>query len=435
VDGHQRIGPGMQVAAVPWEPVERASTDERGRAAAEGAQGRTLREVVTGAVDAARAALGRTTSQLDVLARAGVVDAGGRGLLGVLESLSSTVHGRRGPATAVRRVVDQVVEATSHGRREAGASCEAPPPAGPDYEVMYLLDAQDDGIPALKVELDALGEALVVVGGGGLWNVHVHTDDVATAIRSGQRAGHLRRLRVTSFPRQRYERQHGAGVAPATLPVVVDVPPEVASLVADHGAQLLPQVSPQVSDEDASCAALDLDELLRSLRSDVGAALVLVPGSVRGLADATTVAQSLAREGVDVQVLPTRSFVQALAAVSVHDATLEPEQGAARMAGSAAGVRWATVVLGADGATAVGSVDDACLGEGDDPVDVVHVVVRALLGGPGELLTVLPSGEPAAFGPLLDAVLDDVRCDHPEVEVVVLPAAAAASTGLQLGVE
>jgi hypothetical protein len=298
---------------------------------------------------------------------------------------------------------------------------------------MYLLDAPDDGVPAVRTQLDAVGESLVVVGGGGLWNVHVHTDDVAAAIRTGQRAGHLRRLRVTSFPRQRYERQRGAGVERATLPVVVDVPLEVASLVVDHGAQLLPQVG----DDDPSLLRHDLDELLRSLAGKPGPTLVLVPASRRGLAAATAVEAALAGEGRFVRVLPTRSFVQALAAVSVHDSTLPSEQGVARMAASAAEVRWGALALRADdpsGGFVVGSVDNGCVSSGDRR-QVVNAVVRWLLDGAGELLTVLPSGEPAAFGPLLDAVLDDVRSQHPQVEVVMLPAVTAAGAGLQLGVE
>jgi dihydroxyacetone kinase-like predicted kinase len=215
--------------------------------------------------------------------------------------------------------------------------------------------------------------------------------------------------------------------------VVVDVPPEVASLVVDHGAQLLPQMG----DGDASRVPHDLDELLRSVAGDGGTTLVLVPASRRGLADATAVARALGGEGRFVRVLPTRSFVQALAAVSVHDATLPPEKDVARMAGSAAEVRWGALVVRAEdpsGTFVVGSVDGASVSSGDLG-QVANAVVRWLLDGPGELLTVLPSGEPAAFGPLLDAVLDDVRSHHPEVEVVMLPAVTAAAAGLQLGVE
>ena len=74
--------------------------------------------------------------------------------------------------------------------------------AGPAYEVMYLLDADDDAVPALREALAPLGDSLVVVGGEGLWNVHVHVDDVGAAIEAGIAAGHPHRVRVTHFAEQ-----------------------------------------------------------------------------------------------------------------------------------------------------------------------------------------------------------------------------------------
>ena len=73
---------------------------------------------------------------------------------------------------------------------------------GPAYEVMYLLDAEDDAIAPLRTLLDTLGDSLVVVGGGGLWNVHVHVDDVGAAIEAGIDAGRPHRVRVTHFAEQ-----------------------------------------------------------------------------------------------------------------------------------------------------------------------------------------------------------------------------------------
>ena len=73
---------------------------------------------------------------------------------------------------------------------------------GPSYEVMYLLDADDDGIGALRTTLAGLGDSLVVVGGEGLWNVHVHVDDVGAAIEAGIAAGRPHRIRVTHFADQ-----------------------------------------------------------------------------------------------------------------------------------------------------------------------------------------------------------------------------------------
>ena len=79
---------------------------------------------------------------------------------------------------------------------------------------MYLLEADDDAIPALRQALAPLGDSLVVVGGEGLWNVHVHVDDVGAAVEAGIRAGAPRRIQVTHFAEQvdrAREKRAGAG--------------------------------------------------------------------------------------------------------------------------------------------------------------------------------------------------------------------------------
>jgi DAK2 domain fusion protein YloV len=401
------------------------------RAAAEGAEGRTLKEVVSGAVTAARTALGRTTEQLDVLHRAGVVDAGGRGLLVLLESLSATVHGWRDGGKVARS--GPVVP-----RPSTEEVCETPPLSGVAYEVMYLLETTDDTVTRLRSRLDQLGEALVVVGGNGLWNVHVHTDEVAAIVAAGGSAGRVRRLRVTSFARQRYERERTAAVLAessevlsepsgvssgpvgSVVPVVVDAPLECVALLADHGAQVVPSAFGATSHE--------LCELARSL----AAAVAFVPATVGATEAAGRAAELLRRDGHDVHVLPSRSFVQALAAVSVHDAALGAQAAVARMADAAGEVRWGEVLLGADGA--VGFVAGAQAGAGD-PAAVAGGVVHRLLDRPAELLTVLPRGAADVHGPVVDAVLRQVERHHAGVEVTVLPAAAEAGPGLELGAE
>ncbi len=75
------------------------------------------------------------------------------------------------------------------------------------YEVMYLLDAPDTTITAFKNSWDAIGDSIVVVGGEGLWNCHVHTNDIGAAIESGIQAGRPREIRVTDLLEQVEEEQ------------------------------------------------------------------------------------------------------------------------------------------------------------------------------------------------------------------------------------
>ena len=97
------------------------------------------------------------------------------------------------------RVPAPVAAAVPQPVRVAGDDLSAD---GPSYEVMYLLEADDDRIPELRAALMPLGDSLVVVGGDRLWNVHVHVDDVGAAIEAGIAAGRPYRITVTHFADQ-----------------------------------------------------------------------------------------------------------------------------------------------------------------------------------------------------------------------------------------
>ena len=60
------------------------------------------------------------------------------------------------------------------------------------YEVMYLLHADDGNVPEFKRTWGALGDSIVIVGGDGLWNCHVHTNDIGASIEAGIVAGRPR---------------------------------------------------------------------------------------------------------------------------------------------------------------------------------------------------------------------------------------------------
>ncbi|MYV57807.1 dihydroxyacetone kinase, partial [Streptomyces sp. SID3212] len=79
----------------------------------------------------------------------------------------------------------------------AFGSCQAD--EGPAFEVIYLLEAGDDAVARLRARLDRLGDSLVVVGGDGLWNVHIHVDDAGAAVEAGVEAGRPYRIRITHF--------------------------------------------------------------------------------------------------------------------------------------------------------------------------------------------------------------------------------------------
>jgi uncharacterized protein len=151
-------------------------------AAAAGAGGASLVEVLEGARAAAAEALARTPEQLPALADAGVVDAGGAGLLLLLDAALAVVDGRPVPAPP------------------GGAPVRRVPLTGPRYEVTYLLEAPEaDG---LRRRLGRLGDSVAVSGGEGRWRCHVHTDDPDAAVAAGRDAGIPSRVEVVDLAAQ-----------------------------------------------------------------------------------------------------------------------------------------------------------------------------------------------------------------------------------------
>ena len=162
------------------EPVEGTVLTVADAAAAGAQGGGSLVEVLEAAREAAAGALARTPEQLPALAEAGVVDAGGAGLLLLLDAALAVVDGRPVPPPP------------------AGPA-RPPGHTGPRYEVTYLLEAEADRVDALRAGLGGLGESVAVSGAGRRWSCHVHTDDPDAAVAAGEAAGRPSRVEVVDL--------------------------------------------------------------------------------------------------------------------------------------------------------------------------------------------------------------------------------------------
>jgi DAK2 domain fusion protein YloV len=350
-----------------------------------------------------RVALRETTAQLEVLARNGVVDAGAAGLCVILEAL----------AAVASEEFPQRYEVPQRTVPEGACEPSAAEGAGGAYEVMYLIDADEDAVTALRAELDRLGDSLVVVGGEGLWNVHVHTDDAGPAIEAGVRAGRPHRIRVTYLrpAPDRHARNTGRGVVTVTLGE------GLTTLFEHHGARAVRREAGRPPSLDELAAAIVL----------AGDEVTVLPNDRTVLAVAEAAAQRAREEGVRVAVIPARASVQGLAALAVHDPLRRFDEDVIAMT-SAAGATRSGQLETADGeaVTSAGicrAGDTLGLIEGDvcvigtDLTDVaVRILVRMLSGG-GELVTLITGADLPAG--LVDAVQEHLHQHRPDVEVMV----------------
>ena len=378
--------------------------------AAEHAAGDTadLADVVCAAADAAVIALDKTTEQLDVLAEAGVVDAGGRGLLVLLDAMTRTLTGH-------------VPHRHEYLPAPPDVEVAATAPAPPQFEVMYLLSGCDhDGVERLRDQLEQLGESVAIAAssaeGAGHYSVHVHADDAGGAVEAALAVGTPSRIQITALTAVASSPAPGGWSHRRAVLAVVDGD-GAEELFAGEGAHVL---RPD-ADEPVSAK-----QLLRAL-VDAGAAQIMVlPNGYVAAEELVAGCTAAIGWGIDVVPVPAGSMVQGLAALAVHDADRQAVDDGYTMARAAASARhgsvrvatedaltWAGTCKPGDG---LGIAGDEVLIVGDDIASAGAGLIDLLLAAGGELITVLTGdGVDSSVG---DALQEHVHRQHLGAELV-----------------
>ncbi len=363
------------------------------------------------------AALAATTDQLPVLAQAGVVDAGAQGLVVVYDSLLDAVSG-------VRRRREPVV---GRARDDISPSVGSPPaPAAHttgDFEVMFTCEADQVIIDEVREALDAAGDSLVVSGGPRLWSVHVHVDDAGAAIESVFERVKATHVRISYLPSQQgsvqTDQMRPGQLRPGRGIVAQAHGPGVQALLEAAGVQIVhgrPDRRPATAEILAAIEAL-------------GCAEVVVLPSDGDTIPVAEVAADRAREaGQRVTVIPTRSVVQTLAAVAVHDDGARFDDAVVAMADAARASRYGAITIASrEALTTAGQCrvgDVLGLVEGDiveigiNPIEVAEAILRRLLSSGGELVTFV-LGTEAPHG-VADRLCGMVIAENPGVDVEVI---------------
>jgi DAK2 domain fusion protein YloV len=381
---------------------------------------RSLTDVAQEAAKEAAHALEKTPLQLPALARAGVVDAGARGLVAVLDALV-------GVLTGAPLQQERPLEVHAIPQAEAFA-----------WEVMYLLDGVDEAsLPTLRKELSGLGDSVTVAGdGSGNHAVHVHCADIGAAIEAGLALGRPRRIRVEPL------------LTPTPILPGGEIDRTVVAVV--HGgalAELLRAESiPVLAVPDGETPSVE--DVIGLLNEAAGRHVTVLPGSVALTAAADTAAGHAMAADRDVVVIPCASPVQVLAALAVHDAGRRTNDDVVAMAEAAAATRRGelrvareeslTWVGRAQSGDVVGLVDDEVVLIEPAPASETNLVAAAMkvlnrmLALGGELVTVL-SGAAAPPG-VAGELAEQLRVEHPEVELTSY-AGGQAGAVLLMGVE
>ncbi len=369
--------------------------------------GGTLVEVARAARAAGKQALDNTPEQLQVLKDAGVVDAGGAGFLLLLDSVLYVVDGEPlplaepddGTGGAVGAVFDTVAHRHAATPGELDVSEQR-------YEVMYFLDLPDERIRDFKEQWGTIGDSIVVVGGDGLWNCHVHTNDIGAAIETAlDLGGRPKSIRVSDLfeevDEEHAKREAELQSMALAAPVAEELPAVTTAVVAvctgDGLVELFAQLGVQGVVTGGQTLNPSTAELLETVQRVNADQVVVLPNNKNII----PVAQQLdALTDKTVTVVPTRSMPEALAALVAYDADASSAANAADMTVAAESVITGEITRSVRASTS----DAGAIAEGD---------WLGLVRGDG-IVAVAATVEAAAM-----QLLDSIVADDAELVTVI----------------
>jgi DAK2 domain fusion protein YloV len=348
----------------------------------------------------------RTEGMLDVLREAGVVDAGGAGLLEIVRGLAAWAAGEPLPEPAPHEElgVDAIHQELSRYR----------------YCTVFLVEGEELDADALERQLDALGDSLLVVGDPRALRVHLHTDEPGAALNAGTAVGVLGNVEIANMQAQTEQRER------RLLEAVPDAPPNEADIVAvvagDGNRRLFESLGATRIVEGGQTMNPSTAELVAAIDSVPADEVIVLPNNSNVILAAE---QAAGLAGKSVEVVRTDSLQAGLAAMVLYDGTRSAAENAAGMRDALDGLATGEVTVASRDAelngVAVqkgnyfGLVDGEAVAGGDDFETVANAVVERLLSEPRDVLTLLTGQDE----PELDGVLERITAAYPQIEVDV----------------
>jgi DAK2 domain fusion protein YloV len=367
----------------------------------------TKPELLARIVKRGEEAVARTPEQLEVLREAGVVDAGGAGLLEIVRGLAATAAGEPLPAAPVAREelnIDAIHQELSPYR----------------YCTTFMIEGDDLDSDGIEKELEQLGDSLLVVGDPEALKVHVHTDDPGSALAIGTRAGVIEGVEIANMHEQTLRREQ------RLLEAVPDAPPTTTGVVAvvagDGNRKLFESLGATRIVEGGQTMNPSAAELVEAIESTHAAEVVVLPNNSNVILSAEQAAGLVDKP---VTVVPTDSLPAGLAALLAFDPDRRADENAAAMNEVLDEVKTGEVTIASrdvdmNGVSVrkgawLGLADGKAVAGGADFDDVAAAVAERLLEEPRSVMTLLTGADE----PELDSLLDRIQERHPDLELDV----------------
>lgn len=304
--------------------------------------GGEARAVLAAAIEGAQVALAATPRQLAVLRDAGVVDAGGQGLLIILEGAYEALYGE-GPIDESVHPSNPSPESPLHdhigGIQVAEITFR--------YCTEFLVQGDWLSLDAIRSGIESHGDSLLVVGGPEMVKVHIHTNHPGRVLEFCGSLGELLSIHINNMAEQNRSIVGARGIS-ADLTTHLSLgefegvggrpvqPVGVVTVVAGQGLVEIARSLGAQTVYGGQTMNPSTEELLRVIDEAPFEQVILVPNNKNLI---LTAEQAAKLSEKPVVVLPTRSIPEGIAAIVAFDGDADVEQNRASMATAAAAVK------------------------------------------------------------------------------------------------
>jgi len=265
-------------------------------------------EIIREVTEAARDSVDRTPELLDVLKEAGVVDAGGKGLLLIFEGMVRYMNDQPLDVAPV-----SVKPLSSIGKQEAQNAAEP----GQDYEVIVDFRPYEP----LKLEdfysdLEEIGTSIQVGEGDGIYRMHIHvpSDKRYEPIDYTMSLGTISKVHIENLMEQ-VEGQADSSVEDEPLKLTAVEPGEIAVVAVSPGSgftRIFASLGAAAIVEGGQTMNPSTQELLAAFENLPTDQVVILPNNKNIIMAARSAAELTVK---DVRVIPTKTLPQGLSAM------------------------------------------------------------------------------------------------------------------------
>ena len=289
------------------------------RAAGAAREDAALEHVLQAAIQEGQVALDNTINQNPILKKAGVVDAGGKGFLVILQGMLDELQGVPMPEV----VEDEVVPAE---KAEFGAFSTEEIQFGYCTEFICSRDNQKDP-EELRAFCSRLGDSLVLVDDADIIKVHVHTNEPGTVLQEALTYGALLKVKIENMREQHTEILEEVGAVQETAPAKA-APEKKYGYVAVCAGTGLEAVFRDLGVDGVISGGQTMNPSTEDILKEVDrtpAEIVFVLPNNKNIIMAAEQCVGMC-EDKTVVVLPTKTVPQGIAAMMAVDPDLETQE-------------------------------------------------------------------------------------------------------------